>query len=174
MPYVAPSTVTTLQTYTSAAHNVIVNDIIDHETRLANLAPLTAAWTAWTPTITQGATMSISTNTSAYLKIGSLAIVRCNVTFTSAGTLANTILVNVPAALATSSNFNYLSVGVGSLFITPTDRYHFVLTTNNSTTQFRLAPTTSNTDFVLGSGVFSGALKNGDALDFTAAWQVAP
>jgi hypothetical protein len=34
MAYVAPSTVTTLQTYTSAAHNVIVNDIIDHETRL--------------------------------------------------------------------------------------------------------------------------------------------
>ena len=34
MTYVAPSTVTTLQTYTSAAHNVIVGDIIDHETRL--------------------------------------------------------------------------------------------------------------------------------------------
>jgi hypothetical protein len=29
MTYVAPSTVTTLQTYTSAAHNVIVNDIIN-------------------------------------------------------------------------------------------------------------------------------------------------
>jgi hypothetical protein len=39
MPYVAPSTVTTLQTYTSAAHNVIVNDIIDHETRIAALSP---------------------------------------------------------------------------------------------------------------------------------------
>jgi hypothetical protein len=37
MTYVAPSTVTTLQTYTSAAHNVIVNDVIDHETRLNSL-----------------------------------------------------------------------------------------------------------------------------------------
>ena len=37
MAYVAPSTVTTLQTYTSAAHNIIVNDIIDHETRIASL-----------------------------------------------------------------------------------------------------------------------------------------
>ena len=37
MPYVAPSTVTTLQTYTSAAHNIIVNDIIDHETRILAL-----------------------------------------------------------------------------------------------------------------------------------------
>jgi hypothetical protein len=37
MPYVAPSTVTTLQTYTSAAHNVIVGDIIDHESRINDL-----------------------------------------------------------------------------------------------------------------------------------------
>lgn len=34
MPYTAPSTVAAGQTYTSAAHNVIVNDIIDHESRL--------------------------------------------------------------------------------------------------------------------------------------------
>lgn len=34
MPYVAPSTVTSGQTYTAAAHNVIVNDVIDHETRI--------------------------------------------------------------------------------------------------------------------------------------------
>lgn len=34
MPYVAPSTVSTLQTYTSAAHNIIVNDVIDHESRI--------------------------------------------------------------------------------------------------------------------------------------------
>lgn len=33
MAYVAPSTVTTLQTYTSAAHNIIVNDIIDLDAR---------------------------------------------------------------------------------------------------------------------------------------------
>lgn len=34
MPYAAPSTVSAGQTYASAAHNVIVNDIIDHESRL--------------------------------------------------------------------------------------------------------------------------------------------
>ena len=34
MPYTAPSTVSAGQTYASAAHNVIVNDIIDHESRL--------------------------------------------------------------------------------------------------------------------------------------------
>lgn len=34
MAYVAPSTVTTLQTYTSSAHNIIVNDIIDIDARV--------------------------------------------------------------------------------------------------------------------------------------------
>lgn len=34
MPYVAPSTVSAGQTYASASHNIIVNDIIDHESRL--------------------------------------------------------------------------------------------------------------------------------------------
>lgn len=41
MTYVAPSTVTAGSTYTAAAHNVIVNDIIDHESRIsANAYPL--------------------------------------------------------------------------------------------------------------------------------------
>lgn len=36
MAYTAPSTVTAGQTYTATAHNVIVNDIIDHESRILN------------------------------------------------------------------------------------------------------------------------------------------
>lgn len=38
MPYVAPSTVVAGQTYSAANHNIIVNDIIDHETRVNTLA----------------------------------------------------------------------------------------------------------------------------------------
>lgn len=34
MPYVAPSTVAPGQTYSATAHNVIVEDIIDHEARI--------------------------------------------------------------------------------------------------------------------------------------------
>lgn len=34
MPYVAPSTVVAGQTYSAASHNIIVNDLIDHEDRL--------------------------------------------------------------------------------------------------------------------------------------------
>jgi hypothetical protein len=54
MTYVAPSTVTTLQTYTSAAHNVIVGDIIDHETRIGSLTvpPIVRVRRATTQSIT--------------------------------------------------------------------------------------------------------------------------
>lgn len=38
MPYVAPSTVVAGQTYGASAHNVIVNDIIDHESRINQYA----------------------------------------------------------------------------------------------------------------------------------------
>lgn len=38
MAYVAPSTVVAGQTYSAAAHNVIVNDVIDHETRINQYA----------------------------------------------------------------------------------------------------------------------------------------
>ena len=37
MPYVAPSTVVAGQTYSAAAHNVIVNDVIDLDTRVNDL-----------------------------------------------------------------------------------------------------------------------------------------
>ena len=37
MTYVAPSTVVAGQTYGASAHNVIVNDIIDHESRINDL-----------------------------------------------------------------------------------------------------------------------------------------
>ena len=80
MTYVAPSTVTTLQTYTSAAHNVIVGDIIDHETRLVDLAPITAAWTSYTPTIGNGWTLGNGTITASYLKVGKLVAVRLKFT----------------------------------------------------------------------------------------------
>lgn len=38
MPYVAPSTVVAGQTYSASAHNVIVNDVIDHESRINQYA----------------------------------------------------------------------------------------------------------------------------------------
>ena len=84
MPYVAPSTVTTLQTYTSAAHNVIVGDVIDHETRIANSE---AAWTDFTPQLRQGSTNIASTRTFAkYRTVGKTLWAIARVVSTGTGT----------------------------------------------------------------------------------------
>ena len=73
MTYVAPSTVVAGQTYGASAHNVIVNDVIDHESRLGAaetlIAPFSAAWTSWTPTIA-GLTVGNATRVSRYIQVG--------------------------------------------------------------------------------------------------------
>jgi len=172
MAYVAPSTVTTLQTYTSAAHNIIVNDIIDLNTRATVTDPAASAWTTWTPTVTQGVSVTVTSGGCKYLKLGSLVMVRGAINVSTSGTAGSVIYINLPAALATVSSFGYMTLGSGSLYTG--GRYPFLLMTNNSTTQLRLKSTTTTTDDVLGSGVFTGAIGSGNQIDFTAMWEVAP
>ena len=169
MAYVAPSTVTAGDAVTAASYNVLTNDIIDHETLIGGAR---SAWTAWTPAFTQGVSMSLSSNTSKYLKIGSLAIVRCNVTFSSTGTTANNIFCTLPAALGHVSGLGYMFCGTGSLYTG--GQYGFMCKMNNSATQMSFKPTTTDVDYILGSGVFAGALGSGNQLSFTGMWEVAP
>ena len=170
MVYVTPSTVTAgTSPITAAAQNIIVNDILDHETLVGGAR---SAWTSWTPAFTQGVSMSLSASNSKYLKIGSLAIVRCNVTFSSAGTAANNIFMTLPAALAHVGGLAYQMCGSGSLYTG--GNYGFLCKMNNSTTQMSFKPTTSDVDYILGSGVFSGALGSGNQVTFTGMWEVAP
>jgi len=166
--FVAPSTVSSGDAVTAAAWNVIANDVIDHETYIGGTR---SAWTAWTPTVTQGVSVSLTNTNSKYLKIGSLVIVRCFIGFTSSGTAANNIFLTLPAALA-HANALYLSCGSGSLYTG--GRYPFLCKMNSSTTQMSFKPTSSDTDGILGSTGFTGALGNGNQLDFTGMWEVAP
>ena len=172
MAYVAPSTVTAGDAVTAASYNVLTNDIIDHETLIGGAR---SAWTAWTPAFTQGVSVSLSANTSKYLKIGSLAIVRCNVTFSSTGTTANNIFCTLPAAIAHVTNQGYLECGSGDLYVSAnTGRYGFLCKMNNSATQMSFKPTTTDIDYILGSAIFAGALVSGNQLSFTGMWEVAP
>ena len=100
MTYVAPSTVTTLQTYTSAAHNVIVGDIIDHETRIANGE---AAWTTWTPSLT-GITTGNGTVTAKYLQIGKMVQFRFKFLLGSTSAISASPIITLPVTQATGSH----------------------------------------------------------------------
>lgn len=64
MAYVAPSTVTAgTSPITAAAHNIIVNDILDHESRLAPLAPPRGVMAYATSTLTT----AVTTTNTVYL-----------------------------------------------------------------------------------------------------------
>jgi hypothetical protein len=149
---------------------VLTNDVIDHETYIGGAR---SAWTSWTPTVTQGVSMSLSANTSKYLKIGSVVFVRCAITFSSTGTVANNIVLTLPAVLTCASSFGFVSIAVGSLLVS-TDRYKVFMQPFSSTTQMLFRPVSSNVDAVLGSSVFSGALVSGNTLEFSGMWEVAP
>lgn len=53
-------------------------------------------WTDWTPTLTQGATVSKTVNRAKYVKIGNVIVAFCYLSPTAAGTASNAITVSVP------------------------------------------------------------------------------
>jgi hypothetical protein len=93
MAYVAPSTVTAgTSPITAAAQNILVNDIIDHETRIAAGE---AAWTSFTPTWS-GITIGNGTNSAAYLKVGKHVAFRASFTLGSTSAITGSIGVQFP------------------------------------------------------------------------------
>jgi hypothetical protein len=115
MTYVAPSTVTTLQTYTSAAHNVIVGDIIDHETRIANSE---AAWTSFTPALGGGFANGNASVSGKYLQVGKTVSFWAFIAFGTTTTKGAVLRVSLPVAAAVldisaSITINVIDVSAG-------------------------------------------------------------
>ena len=104
MAYVAPSTVTTLQTYTSAAHNIIVNDIIDHETRIG-----TAGLTWISTTTITGSNASPQTITNCFsATYDNYRLVFKGLTCTTA---SNALLVRLGTNVSTA-NYTWTKSGI--------------------------------------------------------------
>jgi hypothetical protein len=142
MTYVAPSTVTTLQTYTSAAHNVIVNDIIDHETRIndSGLVIITPTSVSGTGVTSSGGLISVSAATT----------ITVNGVFSAAYDNYRIVITLVSsAAAAISSNFRLTASGTpdstaGNYYYASTGRVSDGSATSDSSG-------TTATRFVIGS-----------------------
>jgi hypothetical protein len=172
MAYVAPSTVTTLQTYTSAAHNIIVNDIIDHETYIS---PLRSGWTSYTPTLAQGASTNISktVNKCSYLKIGCLLYLNMYLDVTGAGTAGSDITISVPSGVTMSPINQFYLIGQGLYYDAST-------TTRYPGSPFQLTSTTigiRRTDIGTANGIGGDpniAAANGDGFFLSCIAEVTP
>ena len=115
MAWTTPGTATAGNVLTAAFWNTQVRD------NMVELAPLTAAWTSFTPTLWQGAATPNINKTvlySKYLKVGKLVVVSVNVTATGAGTAGQAIQIrDIPAAAAAANqsgmigSFTYFDSG---------------------------------------------------------------
>ncbi len=120
-----------------------------------NMVLSMGAWTNWTPTVTQSASISLTNNYARYIRIGKTVVVQASLTLTSAGSAGNIIYIGgLPVAPANSSNLlgNFYFQSAGIVFYGGS-----VIIASGSTMQF----------IVSGNGNYMGlspsfAIKNGD------------
>ena len=93
----------------SAVIERLVDEVVALRSRVAHLEslemPSAGAWTAFTPTVTQGVGVTISVTYARYCVIGKLVLVQFRLGIQSAGTAGNAIVVNgLPVAAKNSGN----------------------------------------------------------------------
>lgn len=127
MTYTAPSTVVAGQTYVATAHNTIVGDIIDHESRLSSIE---GAWTAWTPTYS-GITVGNGTSTGRYAVIGRTVIARFTLSFGTTTAITAPAYLVVPPIKGNMNTSNGTTFGSGVYYDASTANSYVVLYTYN-------------------------------------------
>jgi hypothetical protein len=124
-----------------------------------------SVWQTYTPTITQSATLTFTTNESQYKLIDNNTVVwQFNFTITSAGTAANAIQLTLPVTAATSNAFSCVGdilyekssgalIYTGTAAIPTTTTLKFFSGSGTSGNYFGIAPavTAANADQIAGT-----------------------
>ncbi len=139
-----------------------------------------AAYTGYTPTITQGGTVtSFTTNTARYSQIGKHVHVEGLLTINNAGTAAgaNEIIISLPVTAAASAS--PVAAGAGTLYDTSADILYPFMSRITSTTAFKMVPTDQIMLTYAAGGLFMGtlrftaALATGDQIVFNFSYEAA-
>ena len=163
-----------------AASAATLAAVLDHGTLLGladNDHPQYALYTApaaWTPTVTQGGTVtSFTTNTSRWTQLGKTAIVDCYVVVNNAGTAAgaNGITVSLPINMANMTGLT--AVGTALIYDSSLNLIYAGIVVFQSASTVGFYSTNSNVNGLLGANDFVAALANGDLVSFSATYEVA-
>lgn len=73
-------------------------------------------WTAFTPTVKQSSTLTITDRGSKYVSIDKVLIIKFLVSIGSSGTVGNTILFDIPASISYPLAYNGLATGTVRLY----------------------------------------------------------
>lgn len=117
------------------------------------------AWTGYTPTLTQSATVTKTVTYAKYTRVGRTIIGSVYLTVTGTGTASNAIKVGAPVAAAATG----LILGPAYVFDTSAALLYTAVATLSSTTEIQMLGTVNGAATpVLGALGFTAALASGD------------
>lgn len=162
MAWSTPRTWTTGELVTAAHLNQEVRDNLN-----AAFPVGVVAWTSYTPTLTQSATVTKTVTYANYMKIGRLVIAVVNLAVTGAGTSSNAVRVGLPVDAVTTQ----LEIGGGIIYDTSANTMY--------TGEWAIATTTTVEMHIDQASAASWgsspttALANGDIVRFHVMYEAA-
>ncbi len=156
---------------TAAQMNQDVRDNLNAWFPLASTSG--TAWTSYTPTLTQSATVTKTVSYAKYTQVGKTVTFQVHLVVTGLGTANNAITIGLPPVTAATTQ---LMIGAGKIFDTSVGPNYPGLTYMSSTTTVQLIdPTAATTGVLLGQSgaVFSAALAVGDTVDVSGIYEAA-
>lgn len=130
------------------------------------------AWTAYTPTLTQSATVTKTVTYAKYQRVGRLIVVQGNLAVTGAGTAANAVTVGLPVTAAVGG---FMVVGSGYIQDASAGavNYSGIAVLASTTTMVFANAQGAATNGLLGVGGFAAALAAGDVVTYAATYESA-
>lgn len=134
------------------------------------LGPLKSAWTAYVPTLTQGAALSKTDAYCRYLKVGRLVIAQVNISVGATGTAGTAFAVSLPTAAAAALSAGS-RIGTGHIFdASAGTRYIGAAEVATSTTVTLVTDVTGGNSW---GAVPSIALGSTDQISFAVTYEAA-
>ncbi len=132
------------------------------------------AWTSWTPTVTQSASVTVTVNHARYARYGRTIHAIALVTVTGAGTSSNDILMSLPVTAAAAYASFALPMGVGHVIDSSASlSYHGpVISFNTTSVRFKAASAGSSTGY-LGGTTMTAGLASGDNVMYEITYEAA-
>ncbi len=128
------------------------------------------AWTAYTPTLTQSATVTKTVSYAKYQRTGRMITVQCDLSVTGAGTAANAVRIGLPFAAAYASN---IVCGSGNIFDASAVTDFAGIARIATTTTVELTPCSTDGAGNLGARVFTAALASPDSVQLFVTYEAA-
>lgn len=135
------------------------------------LGPPDLAWTAYTPTLTQSATVTKTVTYAKYTKTGRKVTVNVRLAVTGAGTASNAILIGLPVPAATAS---FVPCGIGWVLDSSAARNYTGVAVLSSTTAVSIIANNDPAELGAAGGLnMTAALASPDTVNMSVTYEAA-